>query len=51
MISFRTRLLVKEKLVNLCCTHEQIKLAKEKLVKENLVVCAGLYIYKSTKTF
>ena len=32
------RLLVKEKLVNLCCTHEQIK-----LVKGNLVVCEGLY--------
>ena len=25
------------------CTHEQIKLVKEKLVKENLVVCVGLY--------
>ena len=30
--SFWTRLLVKEKLVNLCCTHEQIKLVKGKLV-------------------
>ena len=40
--SFWTRLLVKEKVVNLCRTHEQIKSVKEKLVKENLVVCARL---------
>ena len=38
----KLRLLVKGKLVNLCCTHEQIKLVKVKLVKENLVVCAEL---------
>ena len=37
MTSFWTRFLVKEKLVNLCRTHEQIK-----LVKENTFVCAGL---------
>ena len=38
MTSFcRTRLLVKGKLVNLCCTREQIK-----LVKGILVVCMGL---------
>ena len=36
------QLLVKEKLVNLCCAHEQIKLVKGKLVKKNVVVCAGL---------
>ena len=30
------------KLVNFWRTHEQIKLAKEKLVKEILVVCMGL---------
>ena len=35
--AFEQGSLVKEKLVNLCCTHEQIK-----LVKENLVVCAVL---------
>ena len=35
-------LLVKEKLVNLCRTHEQIKLVKEKIVKEKLAVCAEL---------
>ena len=28
-------------LVNLCRTHEQIKLVQEKVVKENLAVCAG----------
>ena len=33
---------MKEKLVNLRRTHEKIKLVKGKLVKENLVVCAGL---------
>ena len=51
---------VKGKLVNLCCAHEQIKrenlsiyavhaheqikLVKGKLVKENLIVCAGLIL-------
>ena len=35
--------IVKERLVNLCCTHEQIK-----LVNENLVVCEGLKYYEGT---
>ena len=40
--SFWTRLLVKEKLVNLCRAHEQINLVeKKKLVKENMFVCEG----------
>ena len=52
MTSFWTRLLVKEKLVNLCRTHEQIN-----LVKENLVVwctpdyshCTGLIFVLSAQ--
>ena len=40
MTSFRTRLLVKETLVNLCRAHEQIKLVKEKRIKETVVVCS-----------
>ena len=36
--------LARGKLVH--CTHEQVKLLKE-LVKENLIVCAGLYSVKS----
>ena len=42
MTSLWTSLLVKGKLVNLCCMHEQIKVVKGKLVKENLVVYSGL---------
>ena len=34
------QLLNKEKLVNLCRTHEQIK-----LIKKNLVLCAGPYVH------
>ena len=37
MTSFWTSFLVMEKLVNLCCTHEQIKLVKGKFVKGTFV--------------
>ena len=43
MTSFWPRLVVKEKPVDLCRTHEQIK-----LVKQNLVACAGLYLLVCT---
>ena len=51
MTSFRTRLLVKEKLVNLCSTREQIKLIKGKLVKENLVLCYLGFTYIHRNVF